>query len=115
MSTDTRGLTALVDLTDGDVRSCLNTLQFIKSRTSEVTEKVVRTAAVGMKDGGASLHDVWQNLFVPVSAKAMRKQGVAPGADSKYVGKLAGIISSAGDMDKISQGEGKFAPLSRVC
>lgn len=27
MSADTRGLTALVEITEGDVRSCLNTLQ----------------------------------------------------------------------------------------
>ena len=34
MSADTRGLAALVEITEGDVRSCLNTLQVLVPRRS---------------------------------------------------------------------------------
>jgi chromosome transmission fidelity protein 18 len=110
MSADTRGLAALVEITEGDVRSCLNTLQFIKSRTSEVTEKTVRTTAVGLKDGGASLHGVWHNLFVPLSSKKKRQNGIKHEEDGKYVGRLAEILHSSGDVDRVLQG--KSVPIT---
>ncbi|KAH8082309.1 P-loop containing nucleoside triphosphate hydrolase protein [Filobasidium floriforme] len=104
MSAETRGLAALVEITEGDVRSCLNTLQFIKSRTTEVTEKSVRKTALGLKDGGASLHGVWHNLFVPVTSKKKRQNGMATGEDGKYVGRLAEVVMSSGDVDRVMQG-----------
>ena len=71
-------LNALVALTDNDVRSCLNTLQFLKaqvartraeqqsSATSErirVTSDMLLRAAVGSKDMTGALYDIWGGVF----------------------------------------------------
>ena len=65
----------------------------------------MRNTAVGLKDGGASLHGVWHNLFVPVSSKKKRQNGMASGEDGKYVGRLADVVMSSGDVDRVMQGE----------
>jgi chromosome transmission fidelity protein 18 len=120
---DTRGLTRLAEMTNSDVRSCLNTLQvsvratyyqalslstfcppqFMKSRSLEITEKTLRQSSIGMKDSGASLNVVWHNLFVPVSTKGKRKEN-GVGKDS-YVNRLAFEVQSCGDQDKVVQGQ----------
>ncbi|KAJ9100114.1 hypothetical protein QFC19_005794 [Naganishia cerealis] len=103
---DTRGLTRLAEMTNSDVRSCLNTLQvgdFMKSRSLEITEKTLRQSSIGMKDSGASLNAVWHNLFVPVSTKGKRKQN-GVGNDS-YVNRLAFEVQSCGDQDKVVQAQ----------
>jgi len=65
----------------------------------------VRNTTVGLKDGGASLHGVWHNLFVPVSSKKKRQNAIATGSDGKYVGRLAEVVQSSGDVDRVMQGE----------
>ncbi|KAJ9125621.1 hypothetical protein QFC22_000583 [Naganishia vaughanmartiniae] len=102
LKADTRGLTRLAEMTNSDVRSCLNTLQFMKSRSLEITEKTLRQSSIGMKDSGASLNVVWHNLFVPVSTKGKRKEN-GVGKDS-YVNRLAFEVQSCGDQDKVVQG-----------
>ncbi|CAI5483220.1 unnamed protein product [Closterium sp. Yama58-4] len=59
---DVRGLNALAAQTDGDIRACLNTLQFLHRanralRASEVAEQVV-----GRKDATKGLMDVWNEV-----------------------------------------------------
>jgi len=92
LSTDTKSLTALVNVAEGDMRNCLNTLQvgqnvlkhflgtdpvmqFIKAKSSTVDEKTVKAATVGMKDTGTSASAVWERLFrIPVNKKG-KNQG----------------------------------------
>lgn len=118
LSADLRVLTALVEITSGDVRSCLNTLQvrrskksppnkaeliqFIKARSPTVTEENVRNSSVGLKDTGTTLHSVWSSLTLPISAKVRRKTiGID---DGKYVDRLAFQVQACGDYDKVVQG-----------
>lgn len=108
---DARALNALVEITNADVRSCLNTLQFVASKAigSAVTEKVIREAAMGAKEtggggggGGASLQAIWHDLFVPPTTNRNKQRlGAETG---KFVNRLAFAIQAAGDMDKIAQG-----------
>ncbi|CAI5493677.1 unnamed protein product, partial [Closterium sp. Naga37s-1] len=70
---DVRGLTALAAQTDGDIRACLNTLQFLHRanralRASEVAEQVV-----GRKDTTKGLMDVWNEVFFPTSLRSVPK------------------------------------------
>ena len=114
LTADLRVLTALVDVTSGDVRSCLNTLQvsgpvdvwlipqFIKSKSSTVTHDAIKTAAVGTKDSGTSLQTAWNNLFTPMAAKQRRKQmGID---DRRYVDRLAFMVQACGEYDRVVQG-----------
>eukprot|EP00741_Cyanophora_paradoxa_P008476 tig00001333_g8201.t1 len=66
LSVDTRALTALCELTECDVRTCLNTLQFVRNRQEPsiaVTTHTLARAAVGHKDFARSHFAVWQSIF----------------------------------------------------
>jgi DNA polymerase III delta prime subunit len=73
-------LTSLSKITDGDIRSCLNTLQFLSAQTGggkrrsggkfvssqprlRVTPEMIQKAAVGCKDESKALFDVWANVY----------------------------------------------------
>lgn len=49
LETDVDAISKLVDATGGDVRSCLNTLQFVRRRAHRVTAAALSAAAVGHK------------------------------------------------------------------
>ncbi|WVR03696.1 hypothetical protein IAU60_000691 [Kwoniella sp. DSM 27419] len=102
LSADLRVLTSLVDVTSGDVRSCLNTLQFIKSKSSTVTDEAIRSSSVGLKDSGTTLQSVWNTLFIPMAAKERRK---AVGIDDgRYVDRISFAVQACGDYDRLVQG-----------
>ncbi|KAK8861703.1 hypothetical protein IAR55_002526 [Kwoniella newhampshirensis] len=102
LSADLRVLTTLVDVTSGDVRSCLNTLQFIKSKSSAVTDEAIRSSSVGLKDSGTTLQSVWNSLFIPLAAKQRRKTSGID--DGRYVDRLSFAVQACGDYDKVVQG-----------
>ncbi|TYJ55605.1 hypothetical protein B9479_003755 [Cryptococcus floricola] len=101
LQSDSRSLNSLVDITSGDVRSCLNTLQFIKSRSNAVTEEIVRATSLGLKDTSTTLHSAWSALFIPLPAKKRRAQGID---SERYLPRLIPIIQSCGEYDKVAQG-----------
>ncbi|KAL5635295.1 hypothetical protein ACGC1H_004171 [Rhizoctonia solani] len=94
---DARALTALVTVTQGDMRACINTLQLIKSRSDTVTESDISRATAGMKETESSVQSVWNDLFTPVTAKTRK---LIPGANAmeadKYVSRLSRVIENAG-------------------
>ncbi|KAG8739656.1 hypothetical protein FRC11_000597, partial [Ceratobasidium sp. 423] len=94
---DTRALTALVTVAQGDMRACINTLQLIKSRSDAVTESDISRATAGMKETESSVQSVWNDLFTPVTAKTRK---LIPGASAmeadKYVSRLSRVIENAG-------------------
>ena len=56
-------LSVLCKRTDNDIRSCLNTLQFLSCQRSRVTLQDLEGNAVGHKDQKASLFQVWDGVF----------------------------------------------------
>ncbi|BEI79796.1 hypothetical protein CcaverHIS002_0103250 [Cutaneotrichosporon cavernicola] len=103
LKADLRVLTLLVDLAGADVRSCLNTLQFIKSRSPVLTADAIKSSSVGAKDAGTTLNTVWNALFVPMAAKQRRKEMDAAD-DGRYVDRLAFMLQACGDYDRVVQG-----------
>ncbi|OCF36301.1 hypothetical protein I316_02176 [Kwoniella heveanensis BCC8398] len=102
LSADLRVLTTLVDVTSGDVRSCLNTLQFIKSKSAVVTDDAIKSSSVGLKDSGTTLQSVWNTLFIPLAAKERRKTvGID---DGRYVDRVSFAVQACGEYDKLVQG-----------
>ncbi|KAF9904497.1 hypothetical protein EC991_002657 [Linnemannia zychae] len=95
---DTRAFGILYEMTEGDMRSCLNTLQFIKnkSRTSArltdnatqsstyktvasgggngggLTIEALTKSTIGRKDQNKSLFSVWEEIFQAAYARKMR-------------------------------------------
>ncbi|CBQ73206.1 related to CTF18-Chromosome Transmission Fidelity factor [Sporisorium reilianum SRZ2] len=63
LSVEARGLSLLAELTNGDIRSCLNALEFAKTKNIALTEAAVKSASIGIKDTGGTVHKAWEMLF----------------------------------------------------
>ncbi|KAJ7047115.1 P-loop containing nucleoside triphosphate hydrolase protein [Mycena alexandri] len=104
LKADSRALTTLVGVARGDLRGCLNTLQFIKSRNQEVTEAVIRGATVGMKEADTSLISVLNSLFTPLTRKRVKELALTEAEELKYVGRLSREIDGCGRENSIAVG-----------
>ncbi|GAA5833833.1 hypothetical protein JCM5353_003070 [Sporobolomyces roseus] len=98
MKAENKHLTLLVETAEGDLRSCLNTLQFIKRRGNVVDEQAIRSTSLGMKDTGTSSIQVLDRLF----KKPSRKKGVS--TDDRYVSRVVRDVQTSGEYEKIAQG-----------
>ncbi|KAI9007309.1 P-loop containing nucleoside triphosphate hydrolase protein [Gaertneriomyces semiglobifer] len=105
LKTDMPTLTALCELTEGDIRSCLNSLQFLRQKTTLLTIDMVSNLNVGHKDMSKGLFKVWEEIFVTSNA---RKKKVMESMDSttsgRYLQSLHALISASGEYDRIMQG-----------
>ncbi|XP_068886139.1 chromosome transmission fidelity protein 18 homolog [Aphelocoma coerulescens] len=64
MRADMGALLALCEKTDNDIRSCINTLQFLHGRgQKELSVQVVQTMRIGLKDQNKGLFSIWQEIF----------------------------------------------------
>ncbi|XP_044159367.1 chromosome transmission fidelity protein 18 homolog [Bufo gargarizans] len=64
MKADTGALMALCEKTDNDIRSCINTLQFLHGKgRKELNLRTVQTMKIGLKDQNKGLFSVWQEIF----------------------------------------------------
>ncbi|KAN0026329.1 hypothetical protein ACTFIV_007313 [Dictyostelium citrinum] len=64
-ATDTT-LNSLIDMTGSDIRSCINSLQFIKSKTSVLNSELLKNKSnivIGQKDMEKGLVEIWNNIF----------------------------------------------------
>ncbi|KAG2224906.1 hypothetical protein INT45_010855 [Circinella minor] len=108
LETDLRALCLLAEMTDGDIRSCLNTLQFIRGKSSVFTREMLEDAGLGRKDMGKSLFSVWDEIF---NASSGRKRAaihhhnhVPVDVNNRYLGRLTDSITTSGEIDRIMQG-----------
>ncbi|KND04421.1 uncharacterized protein SPPG_00150 [Spizellomyces punctatus DAOM BR117] len=107
LQTDLRTLTALCELTDGDIRSCLHTLQFLKRRCKILTVDALAKLDIGNKDMGKGLWVVWEEMFRVGIKKGGSVRGNMKGAaeeTGRYIPRLHSIITSNGEYEKIMQG-----------
>jgi chromosome transmission fidelity protein 18 len=65
-------LQILCSRTDNDIRSCLNTLQFLSTRCSLVSRDQIMNTCVGHKDRKVALFDAWKSIFHAKAAGARR-------------------------------------------
>ncbi|XP_078095921.1 chromosome transmission fidelity protein 18 homolog [Mustelus asterias] len=64
MKADMGILLSLCEKAENDIRSCMNTLQFLHGRgKKELSMRMVLTTKVGLKDQNKSLFSVWQEIF----------------------------------------------------
>lgn len=109
---DSGALTTLVGLAKGDLRSCLNTLQFVQSKGCEVTEEVIRRATFGMKENDTSLNSVLTSLFIPMSKKRVKELAMSEEEEGRYVLRLGQEIDRCGKENSIAIGcFGHYATL----
>ncbi|KAL8593155.1 hypothetical protein ACOMHN_009810 [Nucella lapillus] len=72
LKADLNTLLALCERTDNDIRSCLNTLQFVRQRHQELSLRAVQTMSIGQKDCHKSLFSVWRDIFTMPRPKRNR-------------------------------------------
>ncbi|XP_066496584.1 chromosome transmission fidelity protein 18 homolog [Tiliqua scincoides] len=73
MKADMGALAALCEKAENDIRSCINTLQFLHSRgKKELNSRMVQTTSVGLKDQNKGLFSIWQEVFQLPKAQRQR-------------------------------------------
>ncbi|CDS02957.1 hypothetical protein LRAMOSA00359 [Lichtheimia ramosa] len=106
LETDERALSLLVEMTGGDIRSCMNVLQLIHSRSNVFTRDMVKNEEFGNKDLGKPLFTVWEEIF---NAPSGRHHGPLAryktiDVNDKYVSKLTRSILDNGEIERLMQG-----------
>ncbi|CAK9866614.1 unnamed protein product [Sphagnum jensenii] len=109
--TNARALTALAEHTECDIRSCLNTLQFLNRKKHSLKTVDVASQVIGRKDMTSSIFDIWGEVF---QRKKMRKgaviQGIVNvpdsggGQDYKDFARLHELFSNHGDYELTMDG-----------
>ncbi|KAM6544710.1 hypothetical protein CsatB_025446 [Cannabis sativa] len=104
MKTSSIGLTALADYTECDIRSCLNTLQFLHKKKESLNVLEVGSQVVGRKDMSKSVFDIWKEVFQKRKPKRERRSNNSSQTNSNEFDSLHSLISSRGDYDLIMDG-----------
>ncbi|XP_062444111.1 chromosome transmission fidelity protein 18 homolog [Rhea pennata] len=86
MKADTGALLALCEKTENDIRSCINTLQFLHGRgQKELSVQMVQTMKIGLKDQNKGLFSIWQEIF-QLPKVQRRRIGVDPALPNQLLG-----------------------------
>jgi len=109
LKTDIRSLLALCELTECDIRSCINTLQFINNKHEDLTLETLSHVNIGHKDLNKSLFNIWENIFTIPNARDKRsytlgqnlKEEKQNTLSNRYISRLSALINSNGEYEKI--------------
>ncbi|XP_004514027.1 uncharacterized protein [Cicer arietinum] len=95
-------LTALAQYTECDIRSCLNTLQFLSKKKETLNVFDIGSQVVGQKDMSKNVIDIWKELFQRKRTKKIDRKS----NNSKFseFDTLYSLISYRGDSDLILDG-----------
>ncbi|XP_056136415.1 chromosome transmission fidelity protein 18 homolog [Lampris incognitus] len=110
MKADTGTLMALCEKTDNDIRSCINTLQFLHGRGKrQVDTKTVQSVSVGQKDQNKGLFHLWQEVFQLPRMKRKRvgdgfEEGLGEGGSAQRFHGVLQLAMSSGEYEKVAQG-----------
>ena len=73
-------------------------------KSQNVTESIVRTATIGVKEADTSVQSVWMDLLSPMSKKRAKNLGMTEEDERKYVSRIARSIEGSGNFDKVVLG-----------
>ncbi|XP_054461055.1 chromosome transmission fidelity protein 18 homolog isoform X2 [Anoplopoma fimbria] len=110
MKVDTGTLMSLCEKTDNDIRSCINTLQFLHGRGhKQVNSKTIQGVSVGQKDQNKGLFHLWQGIFQLQRTKRKRigegfDEAPGSGSGAQRFQHILHLASSSGEYEKVSQG-----------
>ncbi|KAL0433049.1 UNVERIFIED_CONTAM: Chromosome transmission fidelity protein 18 [Sesamum latifolium] len=104
VKTSSIALSALAEYTECDIRSCLNTLQFLNKKKEILNVMEISSQVVGRKDTSKSAFDIWKEIFHKRKGKRARKANNSVSSMSKDFEFLYSMISNRGDYDLILDG-----------
>ncbi|PWN44307.1 P-loop containing nucleoside triphosphate hydrolase protein [Ceraceosorus guamensis] len=116
LSTDTRALNLLAELTDCDVRSCLNALQLAKAQGNTLEASQVRDKegnGLAVKDGGSSTAKVFELLFRTPTPKE-RARGVGAKDGHETMSRIVDEVTSCGEQERLLHGCFEHYPTLRL-
>ncbi|KAG6731295.1 hypothetical protein I3842_01G122700 [Carya illinoinensis] len=104
MKTSSIALTALAEYTECDIRSCLNTLQFLNKKNETLSVLEIGSQVVGQKDMSRSAFDIWKEVFQRRQMKREIKSNNSSSRKCNEFDLLHSLISNRGDYDLIFDG-----------
>ncbi|KAJ0050569.1 hypothetical protein NL108_004910 [Boleophthalmus pectinirostris] len=110
MKADTGTLMSLCEKTDNDIRSCINTLQFLFGRGhKQLDSRTIQSISVGQKDQNKGLFHLWQETFQLPRVKRKRigegfEETPGSGGGAQRFQHILHLASSSGEYDKAAQG-----------
>eukprot|EP01132_Coremiostelium_polycephalum_P008065 gene8065-9921_t len=117
-------LSALIDMTGSDIRSCINTLQFFKAKSLSLnsTETLKNKGNIlGLKDMEKGLFEIWKSIFQPesktfTSTAPSNKSSLNNNIYSKasLASSFSSSVSSIRQKQSDSQREEKFESLKQM-
>ncbi|CAN6307191.1 unnamed protein product [Urochloa humidicola] len=96
-------LSALAEYTECDIRSCLNTLQFLNKKGASLNISSFDSQVIGQKDKSKSILDVWKQVL---QKKKLKRAGRAEShfSKDKDTDSLFTLISNRGDYEVTMDG-----------
>ncbi|XP_057783612.1 uncharacterized protein LOC131001284 [Salvia miltiorrhiza] len=104
VKTSSVALSALAECTECDIRSCLNTLQFLNKKKEMLNVMDISSQVVGQKDATKSAFDIWKEIFQKKKGKSGRRSNNSSNSVSKDFEYLYSLISNRGDSELILDG-----------
>uniref|UniRef100_A0A3P8RNE1 Chromosome transmission fidelity protein 18 homolog n=1 Tax=Amphiprion percula TaxID=161767 RepID=A0A3P8RNE1_AMPPE len=107
LKADTGTLMSLCEKTDNDIRSCINTLQFLHGRgLKRLDSRMIQCVSVGQKDQNKGLFHLWQEIFQLPRIKRYQCVPTTPGSGggAQRFQHILHLASSSGEYEKVSQG-----------
>eukprot|EP00897_Mesotaenium_endlicherianum_P008791 jgi/Mesen1/7940/ME000422S07100 len=101
-----RALTALALHTECDIRSCLNTLQFLHRNGKALRADDVGAQVIGRKDTAKSMFDIWQEVFQRKKPRAGADHPLTDGAAAQHAefNRFHSLLANHGDHDMVMDG-----------
>ncbi|XP_062210694.1 uncharacterized protein LOC133912120 [Phragmites australis] len=96
-------LSALAEYTECDIRSCLNTLQFLNKKSVALNITAFDSQVIGQKDKSKSILDVWKQIL---QKKKLKRSGKAEShfSKDKDIDSLFTLVSNRGDYEVTMDG-----------
>ncbi|KAF6141075.1 hypothetical protein GIB67_006520 [Kingdonia uniflora] len=87
-----------------DIRSCLNTLQFLNKKKEILNVLEISSQVIGRKDVSRSVFDVWKEVFQKRKVKRERKAIDSRSLMSREFDSLQSLISNCGEYELTMDG-----------
>lgn len=98
----------LCERSENDIRTCLNTLQFLSTKTSEITPDILTSSVIGQKDSQKSLFDLWRQIFYTQASRKRKTDNLRAHRDIKSspsrIDKIYWSSSATGEYDRSTIG-----------
>ncbi|KAA0049164.1 chromosome transmission fidelity protein 18-like protein [Cucumis melo var. makuwa] len=104
MRSSSAALSALAQFTECDIRSCLNTLQFLYKKRETLSAEEVGSQVVGQKDMSRSVFDIWKEIFHTRKLKLQSRSDSKSRNACDKIEYLYSLLSYRGDYELILDG-----------